>query len=232
MTITPDTTVADIASAIPSSVRVFGRHHIDFCCGGKRALASVCETQGLSFDDLVRDIEAGAQGPDAQRDWREAPLGDIIDFIIATYHNPLREELPRLGSMAAKVLKVHGDKDQATLARIDAIVREISADLIQHMWKEEQILFPAIRAGEAAGTRPAMPLEGPISVMEHEHDRAGALLAELQFITGGYAVPEWACATARALFQGLDDFERAMHQHVHLENNVLFPRALKQAVAA
>ena len=232
MTITPDTTVADIASAIPSSVRVFGRHHIDFCCGGKRPLAGVCESQGLSFEALVRDIETGAQAPAPGRDWREAPLVDIIDFILATYHQPLREELPRLGSLAAKVLKVHGAKDPATLARIDAIVRDLSADLLQHMWKEEQVLFPAIRAAEAAGAAPAMPLEGPIGVMEHEHDSAGELLAELHRITGGYAVPEWACATARALYQGLEEFERAMHLHVHLENNVLFPRALQQAVAA
>lgn len=231
MTITPQTTVADIASAVPSSVRVFGRHNIDFCCGGKRPLASVCEEQGLSYDAVVDEIEAGAQGPVDQRDWREAPLADIIDFIVATYHTPLREELPRLGTMAAKVLKVHGAKDERTLSRVDAIVRELSADLIQHMWKEEQVLFPAIRAGEA-GTAPMMPIDQPIVVMEHEHDRAGELLAELNRITDGYTVPGWACATARALYQGLAEFESTMHLHVHLENNVLFPRALKQPVAA
>ncbi|MGE0444276.1 MAG: iron-sulfur cluster repair di-iron protein [Vicinamibacterales bacterium] len=231
MTITPQTTVADIASAVPSSVRVFGRHNIDFCCGGRRPLATVCEEQGLSFDAVAREIEAGAQGPVDQRDWRQAPLADIIDFIVATYHNPLREELPRLETMAAKVLKVHGAKDESTLSRIDAIVRELSADLIQHMWKEEQVLFPVIRAGEA-GTAPMMPIGQPIAVMEHEHDRAGELLAELSRITAGYAVPGWACATARALYQGLAEFESTMHLHVHLENNVLFPRALKQPVAA
>jgi regulator of cell morphogenesis and NO signaling len=232
MTITRDTAIADIASAVPSSVRVFARHNIDFCCGGKRPLSAVCDEQGLSFPSVVSEIERDAAEPGPQRDWREAPLADIVDFIVATYHDPLREELPRLGGMAAKVLKVHGAKDPDTLARIDAIVRELAADLTAHMWKEEQVLFPAIRAAEAARTRPAMPLEGPISVMEHEHDRAGELLAELNRLTKAYTVPGWACATARALYQGLDDLERSMHLHVHLENNVLFPRALQQTVAA
>ena len=229
MTITEHTTVADIATAIPSSVRVFQRHGVDFCCGGKRPLALVCEEQGLSLADLTSEIEASSLSPEGDRDWTKAPLADLADHIVTTYHDALRAELPRLETMAAKVARVHG-AHAAYLAQVEDIVGELSADLNQHMRKEELIVFPAIRGLEAAVPgRVSFPFEAPITVMEQEHDHAGELFAELRRMTGQYVAPEWACATFRALYQGLADLEAAMHVHVHLENNVLFPRALALA---
>jgi len=226
MQITETTTVAEVASTLPSSVRVFQRYGIDFCCGGKAALAAACHATGVSYAALVDAIEASAQQPAADmRDWNREPLQALADHIVATYHEPLREELPRLEAMAAKVHRVHGSK-APFLARLDTIVAALAADLQSHMRKEEAVLFPAIRAVESGGGRTPVPISAPVTVMESEHDRAGALLSELRTITDGYVAPEWACQTFRALYHGLADLEAAMHVHVHLENNVLFPRAV------
>ncbi|HXH07605.1 MAG TPA: iron-sulfur cluster repair di-iron protein [Vicinamibacterales bacterium] len=226
MTITETTTVAEIATAVPPSVRVFQRYDIDFCCGGKRTIGEVCRARGLSVAALAHEIEAAAATRTAaDRDWTAEPLRAVIDHIITAYHDSLRQELPRLQAMATKVESVHGRQEPA-LACIAAIVAELAADLNAHMSKEERVLFPAIAAREA-GAVDAIPLDAPISVMEHEHERAGALLAELRERTDGYEPPEWGCATLRALYQGLAELDAAMQVHVHLENNVLFPRALR-----
>lgn len=232
MTITENTTVAEIASALPSSVRIFQRHGIDFCCGGKKPLAAACREQGLSFEDVSKAIEVASTSAAADgRDWQREPLHMLVTHIVATYHDTLREELPRLQAMAAKVARVHGSK-AAHLARLHTLVNELSDDLLAHMDKEEMILFPAIVAREAGSVPYGMPLSGPIHVMEHEHDRAGDALAEMRQITDGYAAPDWACQTFRALYHGLEELESAMHVHVHLENNILFPRALDLVPAA
>lgn len=225
MTITETTTIADIANALPASVRVFEHHGIDFCCGGKQPIGAVCRERGLNFAEIASAIEASRDTVDNDtRDWSHEPLGALISHIVTAYHQPLREELPRLQTMAAKVARVHGSKARH-LARLDAIVAELSADLLTHMQKEEMILFPAIGTlAQGAAGRP-LPIAMPIAVIEG-HDHAGRLLEELRAITGGYQVPDWGCATLRALYNGLADLEAAMHVHVHLENNVLFPRAL------
>lgn len=226
MTITETTTIAEIARNIPGSVRVFQRHGIDFCCGGKTPLAAVCRERGLEFTELARAIEQSGETPDSDvRDWSREPLAALIDHIVTTYHQPLREELPRLRGMASQVARVHGGK-APRLGRLDEAVAELAADLLAHMQKEEAVLFPALGALDAGDARTAIPLAAPISVMEQEHDHAGQLLAELRSLTDGYAVPDWACATVRALYHGLEELESAMHVHVHLENNVLFPRTL------
>ena len=226
MTITAATTVGEIASAFPSSVRIFQQHGIDFCCGGRTPLEAACREHGLSFEALSTLIEAAAAVPAPEpRDWRQAPLHALVAHIVATYHDTLREELPRLQGMAAKVTRVHGAR-APFLLRLNTAVNELSDDLLAHMDKEEVILFPAIVAREAGPSPQRMPLSGPIHVMEHEHDRAGSLLAEMRRITDGYTAPPWACQTFKALYHGLEELESSMHVHVHLENNILFPRAL------
>jgi regulator of cell morphogenesis and NO signaling len=226
MTITETTTIGDIASALPSSVRVFQRHGIDFCCGGKKSIGTVCRERGLNFAEIAGAIEASNETLEpGTRDWSREPLRTLIRHILTAYHQPLHEELPRLQEMASKVARVHGGT-APSLTRLESVVTELSADLLAHMRKEEMVLFPAIDALEADAARRPFPIAAPIAVMEDEHDRAGALLTELRSLTGGYDVPEWGCATMRALYDGLAELEAAMHVHVHLENNVLFPRAL------
>jgi regulator of cell morphogenesis and NO signaling len=226
MTITETTTIADIASELPTSVRVFQRHGIDFCCGGKKPIGVVCREHGLDFAEITRAIEASRNTADSDtRDWSREPLSTLTSHIVTVYHQPLREELPRLKAMAERVARVHGGK-ALYLARLEAIAAELCADLLTHMRKEEMVLFPAIEELTRGATGRWFPIDTSIAVMEHEHDHAGSLLYEMRVITSGYHVPEWACATTRALYQGLAELESAMHVHVHLENNVLFPRAL------
>jgi regulator of cell morphogenesis and NO signaling len=224
MTITEQTTIAEVASSVPSSVRVFQKLGIDFCCGGKRPIGLVCQDQGLSFADVLARLEEARQGGTAEaRDWARESLAALTRHIVTAYHEPLREELPRLEAMAAKVASVHGG-GAPYLSRVKAIVLELSAELRSHMQKEEIVLFPAIEAIDTQ-SHGVMPLHAPITVMEDEHDHAGALLAELRAITRGYEVPDWGCGTFQALYRGLDELESTMHVHIHLENNILFPRA-------
>lgn len=231
MVITEDTPIREIAAGLPSSVRVFQRYRIDFCCGGRVPIGEACRKHGLDVAEVTTAIVASAASPAADhRDWAAEPLAALIDHIIATYHRPLRDELPRLEAMAGKVARVHGEH-APFLTRVEDIVRDLVAELTTHMGKEEMVLFPAIRAiGERRALAP-MWITAPMSVLEHEHDHAGALLGELRRLTAGYAAPDWACETLRALYDGLAALEATMHVHVHLENNVLFPRALKAADA-
>ena len=226
MRITENTTVGDIARALPASVRVFQRFDIDFCCGGKTPLTQVCRQRGLDIAQIADAIDAAATYPGGgERDWSHEPLGALIAHIVTAYHVPLQEELPRLRAMASKVAQVHGARGWP-LGRLDAALGELSADLLAHMRKEETVLFRAIQRLETGERSSAIPPAIPIAVMEREHDQAGNLLAELRALTNAYSVPEWGCATVRALYEGLAELESSMHLHVHLENNVLFPRAL------
>jgi len=219
------TTVGEIATEHPLATRVFARHGIDFCCGGGVSLKEACETRGLDLSDIMAEIEkeTGA-GPNDTRRWDQEPLTDLIDHILVTYHRPLDEELPRLHDMAVKVLDVHRDKAEQTLTDLLATYQALKAELEQHMVKEEQILFPMIRQGRGAMAG------GPIQVMEAEHESAGAALARLRSLTNDYQVPEEACNTWRALWHGLQALEHELHSHIHLENNILFPRAQTESV--
>ena len=229
MTITETTTVAEIAATLPSSVRVLQRYGIDFCCGGKRLLGDVCKEHGLSLPDLTTAIEASVSAPGGDgRNWAREPLHLLVAHIVTTYHDRLRVDLPRLEAMAARAAKAHVAKGPY-FARLEDVIGELSADLEDHMQKEERVLFPAICGLEDGERRHASWIQHPITVMEQEHDRAGELLAELRRLTHQYAIPDWAWATVRALHQGLEELEASMHVHVHLENNILFPRALTLA---
>ena len=218
---TPHSTIGEIAVDHPLATRVFARHNIDFCCGGGRPLAEVCTKLGLGTEAVLNEIQQElASSDEPQRRWDEAPLEDLIDHIVTAYHRPLDEELPRLEAMARKVNRVHGEKDPERLADLLAVYLALRAELEQHMMKEEQILFPMIRQGRGAMAK------GPVSMMIDEHDSAGNALHRLRELTNDYQLPEGACTTWRALWHGLAALETALHEHIHLENNILFPRAL------
>jgi regulator of cell morphogenesis and NO signaling len=231
MEITPQTHVAEIVTHNPAATKVFHRYGIDFCCGGKRPLAEVCTERSLDVDQIRREIEALAPGEAQERDWSDAPLSAIVEHILERYHEPLREELPRLTAMAERVVNAHGERFPAMVPPLAARLRELRQEMESHMMKEERMLFPYVVALERARTEgrslasPFGSVEGPISVMEAEHEDAGRLLAEMNALTGGYQLPEGACNTFRGLFHGLAELESDMHHHVHLENYVLFPRA-------
>jgi len=234
MNLTPETTVADVASALPRAIPVFQKHGIDFCCGGRRPLREVCAEKGVSFEALAGEIESSttAQEPD-DRDWTVAPLPDIVARIVDGYHAVLRTELPRLDALIVKVAAAHGETHGATLAPLGETFRQLRAEMESHMEKEEHVLFPYLLELENAsrGLRPAtsIPLglaSGAIGVMEREHETAGLALTTMRRLTDGYRPPPGACASFRALYAGLEIFESDLHRHIHLENNVLFPRGL------
>ncbi|HXV75572.1 MAG TPA: iron-sulfur cluster repair di-iron protein [Candidatus Polarisedimenticolaceae bacterium] len=217
MNIHPETTVGRIATEHPLATRVFARHGIDFCCGGGKPLAEVCQRRGLDVASVVAEIERELAEPDsAEGRWDQAPLADLIDHIVSSYHRPLKTELPRLEALARKVVDVHRDKRPELLS----VFLGLKTELEQHMGKEELILFPMIKRGQGALAG------GPVSVMEHEHDVAGNALERMRELTDDFRVPAEACNSWRALWHGLAALEREMHQHIHLENNILFPRAL------
>ena len=221
MSISAETRVGQLAAEHPLATRVFARHGIDFCCGGGRPLGDACADLGIDTGAVLEEIRVELdQSPAPEVRWDEAPLEDVIEHILAAYHAPLREELPRLEAMARKVLDVHRDKDPDRLTELVSVYTGLQHELESHMAKEEQILFPMIRAGQGSMAG------APISVMEHEHESAGAALRRLRELTDDYEVPAAACNTWRALWHGLAALEESLHQHIHLENNILFPRAL------
>ncbi len=225
MEITADTLVADIAAHHPRSIEVFERHGIDFCCGGRRRLGEACLERGAAVDAVAAEIAAAAarEVPE-DRVFTDAPLGALLDHIVSRYHAALREDLPRLGRMSEKVAEVHGSR-HPELHELARVYRGLRGELEPHLGTEEERVFPAVRRLAESGTE-AEDVQGALHALEEEHDRAGTALARLRALSGGFAVPEDGCTTYRALYEGLARFERELHEHVHLENNVLFPRAV------
>lgn len=235
--ITPDTRVAEVASQNPATIRIFQRLGIDFCCGGKRPLSEACAEKEMPFEELRALLEgAGEPGP-AERAALpavDAKLTEMIRFIVDTYHADLRVELPRLSQMAAKVVDAHGARHPEVLPALQETLRGLREELESHMMKEERVLFPSVERLEAlaaeGGRLAASPfgsIQAPIGMMEHEHEIAGQALARLRELTGGYVPPADACNTFRGLYHGLGELEKALHEHIHLENNILFPRATR-----
>ena len=233
ITITGQTTVSELARAVPASTRVFQQYGIDFCCGGAKTLAEASRAKGIALEGLLEQLENAERLPDGERahDWNAATAASLIDHILDKHHAYLRSELPRLAGMLAKVIEVHGDRHPDSLRPLGPIYAGLKTELEEHMWKEENILFPLIRQMEQAksvgGTMPRMPVGGPIQVMETEHESAGNALRQLRQISSDYQPPEDACNTYRALLDGLKTLESDLHEHIHLENNLLFPKALE-----
>ncbi len=232
MEITTATLVADVAATYPGTTRVFQGHGIDFCCGGRRALSEVCDERGLAFEELRRDLQAAIDGaPKDEISWSEAPLSELVEHIVTRYHVWLRRELPRLVALMDKVLAAHAERHHE-LPAVAHTLRALVADIEPHLMKEEQVLFPFIVRLEAAAALGGAPEEGcfgsvanPIRVMEAEHEAVGDLLRHLRTHTGGFTPPEDACATYRGLYHGLGELETELFEHIHMENNVLHPRA-------
>jgi regulator of cell morphogenesis and NO signaling len=233
MDITTQARVADLAVTHPATIKVFQRHHIDFCCGGRIPLVDACERQGLDPEALVDELREASAAPSDEADWQRRPMNELIAYIQARYHAPLRDELPRLALMLEKVVVRHGDALPGVLLPLQETFAALETELVDHMAKEDAVLFPSIVAMEMPGATAAERawtwIERPIDVMEAEHASAGEALARMRAITDGYAPPAWACPTFRGLYYGLSELERDMQVHVHLENHVLFPRATDRA---
>ena len=232
MTISTTKTVGEIAVQLPQSARIFERMKIDYCCGGGVALADACQAVGVDVDIVVEMLEdSAAQRDDMTIDPQKATLTELITYILDKHHVYTKDEMARLEPLAAKVVAAHGANHSELLAVRD-LMQQLFADLKPHMFKEEQILFPYILELENAQTqnRPA-PLapfgtvNNPIRMMMTEHDTAGELLREMRKVSADYGVPADACISYQTFYEALEVFEEDLHQHIHLENNLLFPKA-------
>ena len=226
-------TLADLAATSLSAIRILERYGLDYCCGGKQALEDACLPKGLPPDQILREIDDAAAVTTADRDWQRAPLDELVSHIVETHHVYLKVELPALEARIKKVVAVHGPRDPERLSRLATVFAGLRQELEMHLHKEEAILFPFIvqygRAELRNQPTPPVPfgsIRNPIAAMEHEHADAGDGLQEMRDLTDGYNPPAYACSTVRALYEGLKAVETDLHIHIHLENNILFPRAI------
>jgi regulator of cell morphogenesis and NO signaling len=220
MTVQPTTTLADLATTYPAASRVFHRLGLDYCCGGRRPLEEACRERGLVPGDVLSEITAERPAADAATPWSERPLDELIAFIVGRYHQGLRRELPELVALADKVERRHADKATRPTGLAEHL-RQVHAAVLEHLEKEERILFPMIQAGRGASAA------GPVQVMEQEHCDHAANLARTRELAHDLVAPEEACTSWRALYLRLHELEGDLMEHIHLENNVLFPRALR-----
>ena len=216
-TLDPTMTLAELATDRPGASRVFHRLGLDFCCGGKRPLSDVCAERGLDVAGILAEIESAQPESNPVR-WAERPVSDIVEFIVNHYHARLREELPELVELARRVETRHADRATCPKGLADHL-EAVHASVLDHLHKEEQILFPLILRGESEY------VGGPIHVMVLEHDDHGRNLEIIRELTNGLTPPEEACTSWRALYLRLDALEAELMEHIHLENHVLFPRA-------
>lgn len=234
MQATAEKTVREIALETPSSIRVFESLGIDYCCGGKRSLGDACSHAAVAMTQVLDLLEKAERDSQVREpgDWNARPLHEIIAHIAGTHHAFVRRETPRIESFFAKVVAKHGPL-HPEVVQMEPLFIAVGQELSTHMMKEEQMLFPYIQQMEEAvrAGRPVPPaffgsVRRPIANMVAEHEDAGALLARIRALSNGFTPPEGACPTFVALYRGLEDFERDLHRHVHLENNILFPRAV------
>ena len=227
-------TVGDLATEIPAAIRVFQSWKIDYCCGGKRPLSDAVASVGKSVEEFAIAISVAADAnAGGEFAWTTESLASSAAQICKRYHAWTREELPTLQALAAKVHGVHGGRNPE-LGRVEELVNALSDDMIPHMLKEEQVLFPYVDQLEeaAAGKRAAATpffgtVKNPVRMMMNEHDRVGELLLETRTITADYTLPPTACFSYTQLFNRLQEFERLTHEHIHVENNIYFPRAVE-----
>jgi regulator of cell morphogenesis and NO signaling len=234
MTIAATKTVGEIAAEMPCATREFEKLGIDYCCGGSRTLGEACAEANISIDEALVRLEKSLAStqPGDSRDWQNQLLADLIGHITSTHHAFVRAESPRVEALAAKVVGVHG-KNHPELLQVQQVFAALAQELSVHLMKEEQVLFPyvvrmeeSVLAGEPAPPAMFGTVVNPIRMMMQEHDGAGNALRSLRTITNDYQVPEDACISYRTLYQALQGFESDLHQHIHLENNILFPRAV------
>lgn len=225
-----NSTVGEMVMHRPALSRVFEKVGIDYCCGGKKTLEDACREKGLDPKTLLLTLEATASSVDgAAVDAATMSLTDLADHIEQTHHAYLRSEFPRLNELTEKVASVHGEKE-ARLFQVRDTYLMLAEELSTHMMKEERILFPMIRQLDASETASGFhcgSIANPIGQMEAEHDQAGSALEKLRELTGDFTAPDWACNTYLAMLDAMVNLEADLHQHIHKENNVLFPRAIE-----
>lgn len=214
-----DQQLSQLAIAFPMATEIFRKNRLDFCCGGKQTLREACEKRNIDLQEIEAQLHTLSS--ENSSDTASMTLSELSDHIIERYHEDLRCRLPELIALAQKVERVHGDHPASPTGLFEFLT-QVLANIQSHMMKEENVLFPMIKQG--LGHMATMP----INVMNREHDTHALELEEIRKLTSQFTAPEGACGTWRALYSGLEKFEEELMEHIHLENNILFPRALGQ----
>ena len=227
--ITSKQNIGDIVVEFPKAADVFKENRIDFCCGGNRPLKTVIEEQGLDENKIISKLNElyeiqQANKDSMEKDWNEAPIGELVEHVLDTHHAYLWSELPKISEYVIKILRVHGE-NHPELAQVHKLFHMVKMELEGHLVKEETIQYPAIfrylETGEKVDLVKAVKV---ISELETEHTAAGDILKELRSITKDYLVPDDACRTYDVSYFKLNEMESDIFQHIHLENNILFPK--------
>ncbi|MBN4082877.1 MAG: iron-sulfur cluster repair di-iron protein [Lutibacter sp.] len=215
-------TIAEIVSDDISKASIFKKYNLDFCCGGGKTVENACIKANINVDDVVNDLINSTSKTNAPnlnfKDWTPEFL---VDYITNIHHSYVKENLGIIHEFATKVASVHGEHAKETI-EISNLFSTLSDELTSHLEKEETILFPAIRA-KAADSNFQYD-KNVISILEDEHDNAGTIVKKIQSLSNNFTPPEWACNTYKALYHKLDEFINDLYQHIHLENNILFPK--------
>jgi len=235
MSLDPMKSVREVAVALPNATRVFEKTKIDYCCGGDQLLGAACAKAGIDLPTLEKMLEMSVEpASNANIVFQELAAVELVQYILEKHHVYTREEMERLEPLCDKVVNAHG-ANHSELLRIRDLLQQLFAELKGHMFREEQILFPFILALEGAReqNRPAPfapfgTVNNPVRMMLMEHDTAGELLRELRKLTADYKVPPDVCISYKTFYEALEAFELDLHQHIHLENNVLFPKAIER----
>ncbi|WP_339320577.1 iron-sulfur cluster repair di-iron protein [Paenibacillus sp. FSL R10-2734] len=224
---TPDALVRDIVLQFPKAADYFKAKRIDFCCGGAKPLAEVAAERGLDQELIISDLNKLFEEypvPQEEIAWNTAPSDELIDLIINKHHRYLREELPLISQNVTKVYRVHGE-DSPHLAELHSLFNTLREELLEHTAKEEADEFPKLLAYAANPSEEGLTaIRKSLTELESEHDGAGDILRKIRSITDDFTPPAHACTTYRLTYARLEELESMTFEHVHLENNILFPR--------
>lgn len=228
-------TVRELAIELPNATRVFEKIGIDYCCGGGVALEEACTRAGIPVQDVIDSLQQAELSTQAAdfNDWQTKSLTELTSYILERHHVFTREEMDRLDPLLSKVCSVYS-QTRPELLQIQSLFQQLKQDLLTHMLKEEQVLFPYVAQLEDASSNGKMlttpffgTMRNPVWMMTTEHETAGDVLRSIRYLSSDFKPPAEACVSYQTLYQALEGLERDLHQHIHLENNILFPRAVK-----
>jgi regulator of cell morphogenesis and NO signaling len=229
MTNIAEQTLANIVTNNNQAVPVLEKHDLDYCCKGKRTLKAACLEKGLHIDEILKELEQfGYEEARHHIPFNEMTAEQLINYIVIHHHFYVNQSMPMIISHLEKVATKHGERF-SYMPKVLHLFSTMSEEMTSHMQKEESILFPRIKGLELSFNSKQSSdisndyINAPIGVLESEHDEAGSILYEIRSLTNNYAVPDDACTTFRITLAELKEFEEDLHQHVHLENNILFP---------
>jgi regulator of cell morphogenesis and NO signaling len=233
-------TIRDIAVELPQTTRVFESFKIDYCCGGRKNFLDACQNAGADPDKVLEGLSTvlNADATPDQNGRNTEPLTELVDYILDKHHVFTHYEISNLPALMDKVARVHGDHHPELLELRDQLTK-LADDLTMHMYKEENVLFPfikdldtAVTTGTTVSRPPFGTVQHPIRMMMAEHDTDGDILKEMRRLSKDYTIPDGACPSYAGLYTRLEALEHDLHEHIHLENNVLFPRAAELEAAA